>query len=98
MFLNAFRRTACDPLSAGQPGHRAPEGVERQGTQILLELLRQALGCAMDAEDLVAVHSVMGFWRDADIHRGALVEPPAELGTLKVWLLPPQRGVDRLRL
>ena len=69
-----------DPLRAGQPGIRSPEGVEREAAQVALEPLAQPVGRAGDAEDLVAVGPVMGLRGHADLDRRPLVEPPEELG------------------
>ena len=50
------RRTG-DPLGAGQPGARAPEGVEREAAERRLQPLAEPVRRAGDAEDLVAVGS-----------------------------------------
>ena len=69
-----------DPGGAGEPGGRAPEGVERELAQLGFEPVGQALGRPGDPERLVAVGRVIGLGGDAEVDRRPLVEPPEQLG------------------
>ncbi len=78
--LQHFGGAARDPLRAGQPGHRSPKRLKREGAEPHFQAFAQSRWRAGDAKDLVAVGAVVRLRRHADVHRGALVEPPEELG------------------
>ncbi len=69
-----------DPAGAGQAGAGTPEGGEREGAEVLLQPGGDGAGQAVDAEAFVAIGAVEGLGCDADVERGALVEPPEEVG------------------
>src|SRR5262249_22309681 len=73
--------TAGDPLGAGQPRLRPPEGEEGERAEVLFEGGGQPLRRAVNPEDLVAVGPVIRFGGYADLDGGPLVEPPEEFGT-----------------
>src|SRR5208283_5954191 len=72
-------RRSGNPMRAGQPSARSPEGVERELSQFALEPVRQSLGSSGNPEHLVAVGAIIRFGRHANINRRSLVEPPKEL-------------------
>src|SRR6516225_4297543 len=78
-----LRGTASDPLGARESGQRSPEGVKGKRSQRLFQAVGQALGCAVDVEDLVAVGAVVRLGGHAEIDLSALIEPPEELGASK---------------
>ncbi len=100
--LQHLGRCPGDPLRAGQPAARAPEGVEREGAQAVFQSFAEAIRRTGDAEGLVAVGAVMRLWRHAERDVRALIEPPEELGRSErpaASFRHPSRGrVDRLGL
>src|SRR5262245_51101584 len=85
--LEHFCGSTCDPSCAGQSSQRSPERRKGKCSELLFQPVCEASWRTGDAERLTAVGAIVGFWRDANLAIGALIELPEQFGRPK---LPPR--------